>query len=275
MTNGEPAVTSGERPFRFGAWETIALVGLVVAVVNATSVIMEARRDGDALDPWRPFAWEFSSYLLIIALAPLIGRAIARFPPRRDNLALFALIHAGLTIPFSLLHIAGMVMLRIAAYAAIAGQPYDFFHDDALAEIFYEWRKDVLTYAMVATGYWAFRRFGAPAPDKTDERIEIRDGAAAVFLAPGDIHWVEAAGNYVEFHVGARTHLVRGTLAAWETKLGPRGFARVHRSRLVNRARIREIKPTPSGDFAITLDDGAELAGSRRYRAALESAPAA
>jgi DNA-binding LytR/AlgR family response regulator len=61
-------------------------------------------------------------------------------------------------------------------------------------------------------------------------------------------------------------------LADWEARLAARGFVRVHRSRLVNRARIASIKPTPSGDVEITLDEGRVLAGSRRYRAALEQA---
>jgi hypothetical protein len=32
------------------------------------------------------------------------------------------------------------------------------------------------------------------------------------------------------------------------------------------------MKPTPSGDLELTLDDGRTMLGSRRYRAALESA---
>lgn len=82
--------------------------------------------------------------------------------------------------------------------------------------------------------------------------------------------WVEAAGNYIEFHTGQRSHLVRGTLAAWEARLAAKGFVRVHRSRLVNRTRISAIRPTPSGDVEITLDDSRSIAGSRRYRDALE-----
>jgi DNA-binding LytR/AlgR family response regulator len=107
-----------------------------------------------------------------------------------------------------------------------------------------------------------------------ESRIEIRDGASAVFLAPTDLLFLEAAGNYIEFHTASRTHLVRGTLAAWEAQLADRGFVRIHRSRLVNRARIATIKPTPAGDIELTLDDGRTLTGSRRYRAALET-PAA
>jgi DNA-binding LytR/AlgR family response regulator len=97
----------------------------------------------------------------------------------------------------------------------------------------------------------------------------VRDGGAAVFLAPGDISHVEAAGNYVEFHTSGRTHLVRGTLASWEARLIARGFIRVHRSRLVNRTKIASLKPTPSGDMEITLSNGQMVLGSRRYRAVL------
>jgi DNA-binding LytR/AlgR family response regulator len=123
--------------------------------------------------------------------------------------------------------------------------------------------------------YWVFRRRSEPPPKPApgEDRIEIRDGGAAVFLQPGDILFVEAAGNYVDFHTAARSHLVRGTLAAWEARLSRSGFVRVHRSRIVNRARISALRPTPSGDIEITLDDGRTLLGSRRYRATLESAP--
>ena len=70
----------------------------------------------------------------------------------------------------------------------------------------------------------------------------------------------------------ARTLLARGTLAAFEERLAGRGFVRIHRSRLVNRARVAAFKPTPSGDLEITLDDGSVIGGSRRFRDALESA---
>jgi hypothetical protein len=205
-----------------------------------------------------------------LALAPRIDRAIERLPPRRDNLALFLGAHAALTVPFSLAHVAGMVALRKLAYA-LAGHTYVFARGDLPLVMVYEWRKDAVTYAALAATFWFFRwraeQAAARAP-ATPERIEIRDGSTALFLAPGDVAWVEAAGNYVEFHTRAGARLVRGTLSAWEAKLAPLGFVRAHRSRIVNRARIRAIKPTPSGDLAISLDDGREIAGSRRYREA-------
>jgi DNA-binding LytR/AlgR family response regulator len=182
-----------------------------------------------------------------------------------------AAIHAALTVPFSLLHVGGMVAIRKAVYAP-AGSSYDFSRGVLARELFYEWRKDVLTYALLAATYFAFQRYAeVRSPPEGDQRIEIRDGGSAVFLAAGDILLVEAAGNYVTFHTPARSHLVRGTLAAWEARLTRRGFVRVHRGRLVNRSHIASIKPTPSGDIEITLDDGRVVAGSRRFRSALDS----
>lgn len=95
----------------------------------------------------------------------------------------------------------------------------------------------------------------------------------AVFLPPGDILGVEAAGNYVQFHTRDRVHIVRGTLATWEARLKSHGFARMHRSRLVNRAGIGASKPKTSGHVEIALDDGRVVIGSRRYRDALAAAP--
>ena len=276
MTTGEDLGTSGLARFERRPWIFIAVVSLAVVLVNASSDYLELRRNGFDTPWWEPMVWEVTSAIVIVGLAPFIGMAVRRWRPTRDNLVRPLLIHLGLTVPFAVAHVAAIFVMRNAIYAAVGGH-YGYF-DDGLGLVFlYEWRKDVLTYATIAAVYWVFdyiaaRRQAAATPVFSDQRIEIRDGGAAVFLAPGEITHVEAAGNYVEFHTAARAHLVRGTLASWEAQLTARGFARVHRSRLVNRTRISAIKPTPSGDIELTLDTGAVLSGSRRYRDALERA---
>ena len=59
---------------------------------------------------------------------------------------------------------------------------------------------------------------------------------------------------------------MRGTLAAWESRLALHGIVSIHRLRLVQRACIAAVRPTPSGDVEISLIDGRVLVGSRRYR---------
>jgi hypothetical protein len=268
VTSGDESGTSGAGP-RIGPWGVITLVGVVVGVITATSDLMEG-----AGEHWsEPVLWEATSAVVLIAMAPFVGWSVRRFPIHGDNLVRAGLVHLGLTLPYSFIHILAIWVIREAAYAAV-GARYGFFDDGVGIVTLYEWRKDVLTYASMAVVYWWFQRQAERPPParQGDNRIEIRDGGSAVFLAPGDVLLVEAAGNYITFNTAARNYLVRGTLSAWEARLAERGFARVHRSRLVNRARIRAMKPTPSGDVEITLDDGRTVLGSRRYRSALAEA---
>jgi LytTr DNA-binding domain len=273
VTSGGTSGTNGWTQFEWRPWAFIALVSLVVVAVNASSDFLEMQRADLDFYWWEPLLWEVTSALVIVAMAPLIGMAVRRWPPTQDNLIRPGLIHFGLTVPFAIVHVVGIFVMRESIYW-IADAHYGFFDEGVGAVLFYEWRKDVLTYATIAATYWIFDYIAArkplPAPSAGDDRIEIRDGATAVFLAPVDILFVEAAGNYVEFHTAGRTHLVRATLAAWEARLTARGFVRVHRSRLVNRANITAIKPTAAGDVEITLKDGRTIPGSRRYRDALE-----
>lgn len=280
-TNGQDLGTGGARllpPDWRAATLLTALVGTIVVIVNATSGLIEAAQDGRDLDPRGPWVWEASSVLALIALTPLIGAAWARLPPPTGSApwpwTRFAAIHLVLATAFSALHVAGMVALRKVAYAA-AGQSYDFAHGQLGLALFYEWRKDIFTYAVILGLFWWLgeRRRAKEAAAAPAARLEVKEGGRTTYLDPAEIAWVEAAGNYVELHANGRTHLARGALSSIEARLAGRGFARIHRSRLVNRARIRAVKATPAGDFEVTLDDGQTLTGSRRYRAALGDTP--
>ncbi len=268
MTEGGKIGASGWTRAEWRPWLVLLLGGLALTFVNATSEIIEG-----VSHHWiEPVLWEGTSVIIIAALAPLVGHAVRRWPPRAGNLPAFAIIHFGLTIPFALVHIFFIFVTREMAYKLFDAR-YGFFDDGVAITLLYEWRKDVLVYAAIAAIYWIFRyideRERAAASSPADDRIKLQDGGAAVFLAPDDISHVEAAGNYVEFHTAHRSHLVRGTLASWEERLLARGFVRVHRSRLVNRSKVAALKPTRSGDFEISLLDGTTIAGSRRYRAQL------
>lgn len=268
MTKGDETGMSGWARAEWRPWFAILFACLVLTFVNATSDIMEG-----AGTHWsQPILWEATSAIIIVALAPLIGIAVQRWPLRKDNIAAFAVIHFALTFPFSLAHIGFIFVTRETAYQMV-GARYGFFDDGVAITLLYEWRKDVLVYAAIAATYWIFdyiaERNRAASSPPADDRIKLQDGGAAVFLSPDEISHVEAAGNYVEFHTAEKSHLVRGTLASWEERLIACGFVRVHRSRLVNRTKVAALTPTRSGDFEISLLDGRTVAGSRRYRAGL------
>lgn len=97
-------------------------------------------------------------------------------------------------------------------------------------------------------------------------RLVIKSAGRIFFLRVEEIDWVDAADNYVRIHAGREGYLVREALQSLEERLDPRQFLRIHRSTIVNLDRIRELKPTFHGDYAVFLRDGTELTLSRNYR---------
>ncbi|MFN7055863.1 LytTR family DNA-binding domain-containing protein [Hyphomonas sp.] len=280
MTSGDKTGTSGESVIP-GPWTIIALLTIPVILVNATSDLIDMQRSGLTVHPAEPFIWELSSACVIVLLAPMVGLAVKRWPLLPGpGLPMALLVHSGLTIAFSLVHVAAMLPMRHLAYALAFDWPYNFFGGGVWITLLYEWRKDLLTYGIFVAIYtfhgWWIARQAAPGTVHMDARIEVRDGGRTLFLLPGDIFYLEAAGNYVNIVTVNGAHLVRGTLSDWDKRLSaidPAApalrFLRIHRSRIVNKAHITEIQPTASGDFELALANGDRLTGSRRFRAAL------
>jgi two-component system, LytTR family, response regulator len=109
-------------------------------------------------------------------------------------------------------------------------------------------------------------------PSPYPERLMIKSGGRVLFLAVDEIDWIEAADYYVVLHVGAKTHLLRETIARLEARLDAARFLRIHRSTIVNLAQVRDWHPREAGEFAVILRDGTQLQCSRRRRKALEQA---
>lgn len=106
---------------------------------------------------------------------------------------------------------------------------------------------------------------GAPV-----DRVAVKADGRLVFLSPLEVVRVEAADNYVILHLLTGRLMVRETMAAIESRLGSRLFARVNRSALVQLAQIREIQPAQHGDYSVVLRDGTRLPLSRSLRGQLD-----
>ncbi|HEX8574041.1 MAG TPA: LytTR family DNA-binding domain-containing protein [Allosphingosinicella sp.] len=270
MTSGDPGGTSGaERQGWWLPWLLFALIGGINAAVNATSVVDDLARLGHPVPAWEPWTWELTSLAAWLALAPVVFAAAAQLRPPRFGWPAALAAHALLSVAVSLAHVGFMMAARMSVYAAFGGAYR--FAGSVPGVLLYEYRKDLVTYLLLALLLALARRIApaAPAPGE-DFRLEVRDGSRTSWLAPEDIEWAQAAGNYVELHgrFGARLH--RETLAALEATLAPHGFRRIHRSRLVRAAAVREVETKASGDFELTLESGERLAGSRRFRTRLQ-----
>jgi two-component system, LytTR family, response regulator len=114
----------------------------------------------------------------------------------------------------------------------------------------------------------AKERIGQGRPARV-ERLAIKNAGEVLFLKIAEIDWIEAADYYVCLHVGARTHLLRRSMADVEGEFYA-GFCRVHRSAIVNLERVRSIESGEDGGADLVLTTGARLSVSRRYRRELQ-----
>ena len=101
-----------------------------------------------------------------------------------------------------------------------------------------------------------------PEAPKLD-RLIVKSGGRVFFLRTGDLDWIEAAGNYVNLHVGKESYLLRGRMSELEKRFDPEKFFRIHRSTMVNLDRVKELQPLFKGEGIVVLKDGQKLSASR------------
>ena len=250
-------------------------------LVLATTTMMEFMRDGRFVNLWQPFCWEISSIVVLLALIP-VGIFINDRWLSSLRLKWRLGLHALATLPFSVVHILGMVAIRKFWYD-IMGSHYSF--GNLPLEFLYEYRKDAqayLTIALVIFGYRLILRrmqgeasYLAENDDAgkitdaeavpTPERLLIKKLGREFLIQTRDIEWVEASGNYANLHIKNSVYPMRITMDKLE-KLLPENFARIHRSTIVNLNQVKQLEALDSGDYEISLHSGMKLALSRRYR---------
>jgi DNA-binding LytR/AlgR family response regulator len=97
-----------------------------------------------------------------------------------------------------------------------------------------------------------------------EEELIIKDGRAMVRLYHSNILWLEADGNYTSIHLtGNERRVVRTTLSDLEEQLSSPNFVRIHKSFVVNKKHVTEIKST-----SLIINDQ-ELTVGRTYQANL------
>jgi len=278
------------QPYR--RWAEIGFWAVVLSLqiaFNSVVAWMDVGRARGEVAFWQPLVWELSSNLAIGLLIPLVVLFERRFPLRWTTLPRNLGWQLAGSVAFSIAHVLLMVLLRHIAYA-LAGEQYRY--GDWLAELRYEYLKDVRSYAMILVAVLTYRLFllrlqgearvlDAPEPAASDtppappmpqprpERFLVRKLRKEFLIAAADIEWLQAQGNYLGLHVNGHDYLLRSTLTEFLEQLDPARFARVHRSYAVNLDRIAEIEPTDGGDARLRMKDGTQVPCSRRYRDAL------
>ena len=269
----------------FQRWRRPAEVGfwVVLSILNTVFNSMVARIDHARTAAWEPWVWEWTSSILILALIPAVLAVERRWPFRFDTWRRSLPWHLLATVPFSLIHVTGMTVLRRLAYAVV-GEHYDA--GAWLPNFGYEYLKDFRTYFLIIaliclSRLWLMRWQGearllvapeeGPPVEPVDrpERFLVRKLGKEFLINASEIEWLQASGNYVNLHVRGREYPLRATMAGIEERLDPARFVRVHRSYFINLDYLAEIEPLETGDARLQMRDSVKVPCSRRYRAAL------
>ena len=247
-------------------------------LILATTTLMEFARAKRSIQIWEPFCWEISSQVIILLLIP-IGIYVSNHWVDKFSWKIRLALHAVLTIPFSGIHIAGMVGTRHLWYQLMGSQ---YYFGDLSMELLYEYRKDAQTYLIIALVIFGYRFIvrrlrgeascltsseenETPEPENHPERLLIKKLGREFLIQTRDIEWIEASGNYANLHIKESVYPMRITMDKLE-KLLPSNFARIHRSTIVSLEHIQEIESLDSGDHQVTLRNQKILTLSRRYR---------
>lgn len=277
MTSNNSNIQNSDKKwklFEVGFW-----VGylFLTTTIGATSELIERERDGRTIQLFEPFLWEYSSGIFTLLLIPAILFVERHFPYSEKTWKSALAIHVFATIPYSLCHVTGMVWARKAVYY-IMGLKYDF--GNVPVELFYEWRKDALTYFFILAAIYTYRLFRAKKggtatfPDKREKsgRTEtarnflVKQADNIFFIPFAEVDWIESAGNYVLLHCGEKSYMLRSTMKSVEKKLADEQFVRVHRTSIINTKKIKSIQTTRRGGGILYLLTGYSVPLSRHYR---------
>jgi len=153
----------------------VALLTVIALLLSASA--LQAYRLGGGRRPWEPFLWEFSSIVVIGALAlaihALVGALRGRPWPRQ-------LAAHALALPlFSLVHVGGMFGLRFLVYGLV-GVGY---HPDELPTLLvYEGGKDAVSYisfCLISRGIWMAQAAAQRGQELDRARRELAEARLA------------------------------------------------------------------------------------------------
>ena len=111
--------------------------------------------------------------------------------------------------------------------------------------------------------------------DKTPsvgDRLFVRASGQLVAISISSIERIEGSDDYSSVHANGRSYLVSRRLSFFEAALHSAGFLRVHRSHIVNRSHLTEIRIRGGGRLEAHLASGAVVKVSRSRASALRAA---
>jgi two-component system, LytTR family, response regulator len=103
-------------------------------------------------------------------------------------------------------------------------------------------------------------------------RVSIRRNGGTSFLDPRTIDRIDSDDNDIRITAAGQTITVRETLTSFAARLPASQFLRVHRTCVVNLARVHHVEPYFHGDVVIHLANATKVISGGTYRAEVRAA---
>lgn len=272
-------IPAQHRQTLFKAFLVVTLLTLGFWLVDMFSTASELEAAGAQAAFMRAFITQTTSVIFILALFPGLVALDYLCPFTRRHWPGRVAIYIVASVVFSLIHVAGMMGVRILVWPLLFEVPYKGL-DEPIQVFIYEYRKDAWSFVLILLCLHTVRhmdelRAQARANMKDarkDHIITLRCSGREIRLPANDIAYAKAAGNYAEITTtGGGQHLARMTLSELEDllELAESEPCRVHRSYLTRTPLIREIAPLGDGRAELRLVNGDTLPVGRAYRAKL------
>lgn len=94
-------------------------------------------------------------------------------------------------------------------------------------------------------------------------RVVVKDGSRIKIIPVSQIHYLEAADDYVKIVTATGTFLKKRTMNFFEQSLAVHQFVRIHRSFIVNTQLITRIDPHEKETHIVLLSTGAKISASK------------
>ena len=96
---------------------------------------------------------------------------------------------------------------------------------------------------LVAIELGLYNSAHTPVKNEDNEELTVKDGRALVRLYHSNILWLEADGNYTTIHLKeSNRRVIRTALSEFEEQLPRTKFIRIHKSCIVNKKQVTELR---------------------------------
>ncbi|MDN5205256.1 LytTR family DNA-binding domain-containing protein [Fulvivirgaceae bacterium BMA10] len=98
------------------------------------------------------------------------------------------------------------------------------------------------------------------------EVFHLKERGRNVNIKVYDVFWIEVKSNYVQLNTANGKHMVRQTMQSIEASLSSADFIRIHRSYIINKHFVSNIKYMGNNEYTFFMPDNKKIISSRSYK---------